>query len=84
MRGRRRGRGRGGPSENESYRGEASETDRQTEIRKFIKIYGDSEPEREGGREGGEGGGWGWVNLFCDCQRADKWLRGKMQATRSK
>lgn len=57
-------RGAGVLSENESYRGKASETDRQTEIREFIKIRGDSE---------GVGG-----QLFCDCQRADKWLRGKM------
>lgn len=55
---REREREAGGPSENESYRGEASErqTDRQTEIREFIKIHGDSEAEREGG--------WGGVNFF--------------------
>lgn len=46
----------------------ARQTDRQTEITKFIKIRGDSR---------GVGAAGGGSNL-CDCQEADKCLRETM------
>lgn len=49
----------------------ARQTDRQTEITEFIKT--------DSWRQRGSGG-----SNFCDCQRADKWFRGKMWANRSK
>lgn len=49
----------------------ARQTETQTEITEFIKA--------DSWRQQGSGG-----SNLCDCQRADKWFRGKIVEKRSK